>query len=87
MNDDARTNTADTTPPDPAAGGDHRVLLVLDDGYPWTVDEIGRELDAPGLAEDGVKRLVGAGLLHQHGAFVWPTRAARLAVELHAGTV
>lgn len=86
MNDGARTNTADATPAGPA-GGDHRILLVLDDGYPWTVDEIGRELDDPGLAEDGVKRLIGAGLLHRHGAFVWPTRAARCAVELRAGTV
>jgi hypothetical protein len=51
--------------------------LVIDSGWPWTVDEIACELRSPLGAADAVSRLSGAGLVHRIGAFVLPTRAAR----------
>jgi hypothetical protein len=54
-------------------------LLILD-RQPWTVEEIVREVSGTRLdAIDAVGRLVGSGLLHRHGDFVFPTRAARRA--------
>ncbi len=53
---------------------------------PWTVDELGREMGDPIAAHDAVGRLVGAGLLHRLGEFVFPTRVARRAYELQIGT-
>src|SRR5258708_7836538 len=52
------------------------VLLVL---HPvkLTVAELARELGGPAPEiEDGVKRLVAGGLVHRHGEFLFPTRAA-----------
>ena len=54
--------------------------LMLDDPYPWTVDEIAREISGERLdAADAVARLQGSGLAHRLGEFVFPTRAARRA--------
>jgi hypothetical protein len=55
--------------------------------YPWTVDEIGREIENRLAAEDSVRRLTEAGLLHRAGEFVFPTRAARRADQLGVGGV
>jgi hypothetical protein len=62
--------------------------LVLDGpSWLWSVDEIARELADPAGARDAVARLAGAGLVHRLNEFVFTTRAARRASELHAGTV
>lgn len=54
--------------------------LMLDDRYPWTVDEIASEISDERLdAADAVARLEGSGLAHRLGEFVFPTRAARRA--------
>lgn len=61
-----------------------------------TLDELVRELsDVPGHTPDAfaacdrinnaVRQLVRAGLLHRHGPFVLPTRAALRALELGIG--
>ena len=60
-------------------------LATLLDAYPaqMSVDELVRELtDRPDefgprdAIENAVRELVGAGLVHRHGAFVFPTRSA-----------
>ena len=60
-------------------------LAILLDAYPaqLSVDELVRELtDRPDdfgprdAIENAVRDLVGAGLVHHHGPFVFPTRAA-----------
>ncbi len=60
-------------------------LAILLDAYPaqLSVDELARELtDRPDefgprdAIENAVRDLVGAGLVHHHGPFVFPTRAA-----------
>lgn len=62
---------------------DRTVLtLIIDSGWPWTVDEIACELRTPIGAADAVCRLTGAGLVHQLGEFVFPTRTARRADQL-----
>jgi hypothetical protein len=62
-------------------------MLVESPSYPWSVDEIARELQDPLGAEDSIRSLVEAGLAHRSGGFVWPSRAARRAAELRVGTV
>ena len=61
------------------------VLAILLDAHPaqLSVDELVRELtDRPDefgprdAIENAVRDLVGAGLVHHHGPFVFPTRAA-----------
>jgi hypothetical protein len=67
---------------------DRNVLnLMLDDSpWPWSLDEIARELRSDIAAQDAVTRLADAGLLHRlDGGFVFPTRAARRADELSLG--
>jgi hypothetical protein len=60
-------------------------LAILLDAYPaqLSVDELARELtDRPDefgprdAIDNAVRDLVGAGLVHRHGTFVFPTRAA-----------
>jgi hypothetical protein len=51
-------------------------MLLIDWRGPWTVDEIGRGLDSPVAAADGITRLARAGLVHRLDGFVFPTRAA-----------
>jgi hypothetical protein len=61
--------------------------FMLNEGWPWTVDEIGRELRDSGEAVDAVARLTDSGLLHRRDGFVFPTRTARRAAEIEIGTV
>jgi hypothetical protein len=60
-------------------------LLFGDPPWPWTVDEIARELDTHIGARDSVSRLQRAGLVHKLGEFVFPTRAACRADQIGAG--
>jgi hypothetical protein len=42
------------------------VLYLLTNGLPiWSVEDLGRDLDDPAGAEDAVRGLRGAGLIHQ----------------------
>lgn len=68
---------------------DKTVLALMLDGatYPWTVQEIARELQAPLDAEDAIRRLAETGLVHRFEDFVFPTRTARRADELEVGTI
>ncbi len=52
------------------------LALIIDSGWPWTVDELACELGTLLGAADAVGRLSGAGLVHRLGEFVFPTRAA-----------
>lgn len=53
------------------------LLLDLESGCIWSVDELVRELSAPRLEVlDGVASLEGAGLIHRSGDFVFASRAA-----------
>lgn len=62
-------------------------LLFNDRSWPWSVEEVARELGRPAEAEDAIGRLTGSGLIHRHGDFVFPTRAARRGAEVEIGTV
>jgi hypothetical protein len=87
MNDATRSTLDQETPAEREARGDNLILtLMLDEPYPWTVEEIGREIRDPGYATDAVSRLASAGLVHRLGEFVYPTRTARRAAELQVGT-
>lgn len=70
---------------------EHIDNIVLDfmllDAWPWSVEEIVRELGNQPDAEDAIGRLTRAALVHRSGSFVFPTRAARRANELQIGTV
>jgi predicted transcriptional regulator len=55
--------------------------LLLDAREPWCMDELVGELQDLS-ARDAVGRLTQTGLVHRHGEFVFPTRAARRAAEL-----
>jgi hypothetical protein len=57
-------------------------LLLHSPQWPWSVEEVGREVGDRLAAEDAVSRLNRAGLAHRHGEFVFPTRAAIRAVQL-----
>jgi hypothetical protein len=61
-------------------------LILIDDGWPWSVAELACELGDEGNALDAVGRLTHAGLLHRFGEFVFPTRTARRAARLQVGT-
>jgi hypothetical protein len=61
------------------------LVIVLDHGH-LHIDELVRELgDPPDRVEVAVAALVGAGLLHRHDEFVFPTRAAVRFNELRDG--
>jgi hypothetical protein len=77
---------------DPAgreARTDNAVLdfMLVGPSWPWSVEEIVRELGNKVDAEDAVVRLIGAGLAHRMGEFIFPTRSARRASEVRIGTV
>ena len=58
---------------------DFDVLMILtreDRHGLWSIEELGRERNDPVGTIDAVNRLLRAGLVHQHGEFVFPTRAA-----------
>jgi hypothetical protein len=88
MHDDQRSEDDEDT----GISEDQRAKSVLNvllcgPSWPWTVDEIARELQAPLDAVDAIAGLCEAGLVHRFGEFVIPTRAARRADELGAGTI
>lgn len=60
-------------------------LMLVDSPWPWSLDEIARELHSTVDAQDAIARLADAGLLHRLDEFVFPTRAARRADELGIG--
>jgi hypothetical protein len=68
---------------------DNTVVSFLLDrpSWPWSLDEIARELGDRPDAEDAVARLTGTGLVHRMGDFAFPTRSLRRASELRLGTV
>ena len=55
--------------------------------WPWSLEEIARELGDRPDAEDAVARLTGAGLVHRLGDFAFPTRSLRRASKLRLDTV
>jgi hypothetical protein len=64
------------------------VSFLLDKpSWPWSLDEIARELGDRPDAEDAVARLTGTGLVHRMGDFAFPTRSLRRASELRLDTV
>jgi hypothetical protein len=68
---------------------DNTVVSFLLDrpSWPWSLDEIARELGDRPDAEDAVARLTGTGLVHRMGDFAFPTRSLRRASELRLDTV
>jgi hypothetical protein len=52
------------------------MLLRMGHEWPWSMQEISRELGNEILAADAVCGLHAAGLVHRTGEFVFPTRAA-----------
>jgi hypothetical protein len=62
--------------------------LMFDDAssWPWSVEEIGRELANHDAARNAICRLAEHGLVHRIGEFVFPTRTARRAAELEIST-
>jgi hypothetical protein len=66
---------------------DNSVLnMLLTSPWPWSVGEVARETQNVVRATDSIRRLTEAGLVHRLDMFVFPTRAARRAEELHVGT-
>jgi hypothetical protein len=72
-------------PADEDARAEHAVLGILLGAYPaqCSVEEVVREMthgadefSARDRAHNAIRDLVGAGLLHRHGSFVFATRAA-----------
>jgi hypothetical protein len=51
--------------------------------FPWTIDELARELGDRADASDAAASLATKGLVHRFGEFVIPTRTARSANELY----
>jgi hypothetical protein len=62
------------------------LALIFREKWPWSVEEIGRELNDQTEASDAVCRLLGSGLVHRLGDLVFPTRAARRGAEIEIGT-
>jgi hypothetical protein len=65
------------------AGEDDRIdaaiiglLLDTATSWPWSVEELTRELGDKLAVEDGLAGLYAAGLIHRSGELVFPTRAA-----------
>jgi hypothetical protein len=79
----------DRSIPDRCTDEEHRdssvLSLILHDEWPWSVDEIGREIRSQSEAIDSVRRLTDSGLVHRLGDFVFPTRTARRAAEIEIG--
>jgi hypothetical protein len=67
---------------------DNTVLgfMLYGASWPWTIEEIARELGDETNAADAIRRLTRTGLLHHAGDFVLPTRTARRAHALRIGT-
>ncbi len=58
--------------------------MLLDDRFDiWAIVEVEREIGDSLAVKDGIRRLRGAGLIHELDmGFVTPTRAARRASEM-----
>ena len=52
------------------------MLLHEDAPWPWTAEEVAREIGDPIRTTDSLARLYGAGLIHRLEGFVFPTRPA-----------
>jgi hypothetical protein len=61
-------------------------LMLCGPTWPWSIDDIAREVRNRPDAEDSLARLHVAGLIHRLGDFVFPTRAALTAADLCVGT-
>lgn len=61
-------------------------LMLGESPWPWSVEELGRELRDKERALESVCRLVESGLAHRLDDFVFPTRAACRAAEIEIGT-
>ncbi len=59
--------------------------LLFDGSWPWSIEELAREFNSRQRVEESVRRLAESGLAHRLGEFVFPTRAARRAVEIDLG--
>ncbi len=62
------------------------LALIFREEWPWSVEEIGREIEDQIEASNAVCRLAGSGLVHRLGDLVFPTRAARRGAEIEIGT-
>jgi hypothetical protein len=94
-------STTDSSEETPGERMDRRERLVLymlfRDPFPWTVEEMGRELGDHGHAVDAIAALATDGLVHRFEAaalpgkrpveFVIPTRTARRTDELYEGAI
>lgn len=67
-----------TLPPERSAQAIVLDLLTGDENqWPWSVEEVAREINAPIDAADAIDALHGAGLIHRTAdGFVFPTRSA-----------
>ncbi len=61
-------------------------LLLSGPSWPWSVEELGREVANHDAARNAICRLAEHGLVHRIGEFVFPTRTARRAAELEIST-
>jgi len=61
------------------------LYLLIQDPFPWTVEELGREVGDLRGTSDAVAALVSTGHVHRFGEFVIPTRSARRSDELYEG--
>lgn len=58
------------------------LLLAPEDQRPWTIDDLTREVGSTIEVEDGISRLIRAGLAHRQNDLVVPSRAALRVVEV-----
>jgi hypothetical protein len=63
------------------------LYMLFHDPFPWTAEELERELGSQEGVDDAISSLAAAGLVRRLGEFVIPTRAARRCDELYDGVV
>lgn len=61
-------------------------FLLCGESWPWSVEEIARELGDCSDVDDALARLAGAGLIRRLGSLVFPSLALRRANQLRVGT-
>lgn len=92
------TDSSEETPGERMDRRERLVLYMLfRDPFPWTIEEMGRELGDHGHAVDAIAALATDGLVHRFTAtalpskqpveFVIPTRTARRSDELYGGAI